>query len=153
MLLSGFCLMSIPVKVKFRDFLDPNGYLASSLAICWLKYWSPPWIPSSTWIPSIPDKFWFLGFRSTNTQGSRGHGVKPNWANSSCSVWNQRYGASMSPKADLSSLPISPGWSCIALDNSTTGSKPMTLSFWGFPCKIRTRLWCQTILETNPWMR
>ena len=90
MLLSGCCWSSIPVKVKFLDFLAPKGYLASNLLICWWKYWSPPCMPSSTWIPRTPDNCWLLGFRNKNTQGSKGDGMKPRWMSSSCNVRNQR---------------------------------------------------------------
>ena len=133
MLLSWFCFRSIPVKVKTRDFLDPNGYLDSSLAICCWKKWSPPWMPSSTWIPRAPERFWFSGCRRINTHGSKGQGLNPRLMSSSCKVWNHKKGASMRPYADLSSLQISPCLRFIAFASSLVGSSPIIRSFWGFP--------------------
>ena len=76
MLLSLLCRMPIPMEVKLCDFFDPNGYLASSFAICSWKYSSPPWMPSSTWTRSAPDSFPDTGCRGMYKHGSTGQGVK-----------------------------------------------------------------------------
>ena len=108
--LSGNCCLflwtwRIWISLNRLDILLP----VSSFWIC--GWTSHPWIPSSTWTPRAPDSFPVSGFMSMSRHGSNGLGLNPSCSSSSHRVWNQRYGVSIKPDADLSSLQISDAWS------------------------------------------
>ena len=99
--------MWIPVKVKSAFRLEPNGNLASSLAMTASKRLLPAQSPSSTWtpsIPSIPDES-FDG--KVKRHGSRGLITKPKASSVSFNSQYQRKGALINPYADLRSSHIS----------------------------------------------
>ena len=63
----GSCDKSIPVKVNWVDFFEPNGYFFSNSSIFFWNLRLPPQIPSSTWTPRIPSGWWCSFLKMKNT--------------------------------------------------------------------------------------
>ena len=118
MALFGCWNMSIPVKVNWPIFCDPNGYFLSSPFSLDRNLWFPPHKPSSTCTPIIPSGAWVAGHRRIKVHGQNGDCSKPSCTSSSFRAWNHKNGASMSPYALLVKRHISLGFSLILAASS-----------------------------------
>ena len=75
---SGSCSTSKAVNLKRLYSLEPKGKVFWSSSRAFSKWWLPPPIPSSTWVPRIPSNwFGFLGFLRRKRQLSRGWAWNP----------------------------------------------------------------------------